>query len=218
MPFIGYTYTENSLINDCQTLYDIIQSNSSIDYNASTKPANNETTKSTKEYECIIAELENEKIELTEKLNALQSLSLIENINNDSTTTTPNLNGAILLDSNVSKDLALKLDQSQQALLNSNEQCAQLNLKLNEMTSMYETVKQNELEEKNKIKHLERSVRALKIEKDQLFTVNISNFSFLFKKHLNIFFFFILTSKYSIYRNELTCKPKTYLRRRINVS
>lgn len=218
MPFIGYTYTENSLINDCQTLYDIIQSNSSIDYNASTKPVNNETTKSTKEYECIIAELENEKIELTEKLNALQSLSLIENINNDSTTTTPNLNGAILLDSNVSKDLALKLDQSQQALLNSNEQCAQLNLKLNEMTSMYETVKQNELEEKNKIKHLERSVRALKIEKDQLFTVNISNFSFLFKKHLNIFFFFILTSKYSIYRNELTCKPKTYLRRRINVS
>ncbi len=218
MPFIGYTYTENSLINDCQTLYDIIQSNSSIDYNASTKPANNETTKSTKEYECIIAELENEKIELTEKLNALQSLSLIENINNDSTTTTPNLNGAILLDSNVSKDLALKLDQSQQALLNSNEQCAQLNLKLNEMTSMYETVKQNELEEKNKIKHLERSVRALKIEKDQLFTVNISNFSFLFKKHLNIFFFIILTSKYSIYRNELTCKPKTYLRRRINVS
>jgi hypothetical protein len=218
LPFIGYTYTENSLINDCQTLYDIIQSNSSIDYNASTKPANNETTKSTKEYECIIAELENEKIELTEKLNALQSLSLIENINNDSTTTTPNLNGAILLDSNVSKDLALKLDQSQQALLNSNEQCAQLNLKLNEMTSMYETVKQNELEEKNKIKHLERSVRALKIEKDQLFTVNISNFSFLFKKHLNIFFFFILTSKYSIYRNELTCKPKTYLRRRINVS
>ena len=218
MPFIGYTYTENSLINDCQTLYDIIQSNSSIDYNASTKPANNETTKSTKEYECIIAELENEKIELTEKLNALQSLSLIENINNDSTTTTPNLNGAILLDSKVSKDLALKLDQSQQALLNSNEQCAQLNLKLNEMTSMYETVKQNELEEKNKIKHLERSVRALKIEKDQLFTVNISNFSFLFKKHLNIFFFIILTSKYSIYRNELTCKPKTYLRRRINVS
>ena len=52
----------------------------------------------------------------------------------------------------------------------SNEQIAQLNLKLNEMTTMYENSKQNELDEKNKIKHLERSVRALKIEKDQLFT------------------------------------------------
>ena len=194
LPFIGYTYTENSLINDCQSLYDIIQSNNSIDYanstaNKSTTPLTQTSeTKSNKDYECIIAQLENDKIELTTKLNSLQSVSLLStknNTNNESTLTlnapsTPTaLNGsgeinepAATASDIVTKELTLKLDQSQQALVACTEQIAQLNVNLNEMTCMYETAKQNELEEKNKIKHLERSVRALKIEKDQLFTVS----------------------------------------------
>ncbi len=52
------------------------------------------------------------------------------------------------------------------------EQLLHSNTKLDELISIYETTKQSEIEEKNKTKHLERSVRALKIEKDQLFTVS----------------------------------------------
>jgi hypothetical protein len=51
------------------------------------------------------------------------------------------------------------------------EQLQQTNSKLVEITGLYETAKQAELDEKNKNKHLERSTRALKIEKDQLFSV-----------------------------------------------
>ena len=192
LPFIGYTYTENSLINDCQSLYDLIQSNNSHEYAAATSASDNKTTtnepvKSNKEYECIIAQLETDKLDLTTKLNALQSLKHTNESSNAASAVTE-LNGDT--DSpDITKELAFKLDQSQQALLVCNEQIGQLNVKLNEMTSMYETAKQNEVEEKNKIKHLERSVRALKIEKDQLFTVIKLHFKRLLLLEEKIYFF-----------------------------
>jgi serine/threonine-protein kinase MRCK len=43
-----------------------------------------------------------------------------------------------------------------------------LSFNLNELNNLYETSKQAELEEKNRAKLLDRSVRALKIEKEQL--------------------------------------------------
>jgi serine/threonine-protein kinase MRCK len=149
LPFIGYTYTENSLLNDCQSLFDLINSKSDILLNSSNNNINN-TNES-----IIINQLENEKKELLAKLAILQQQQQQQE-------PTINLNN--------NDEINFKLDQSQLMLNASNEQISQLNLKLNEMTTMYENSKQNELDEKNKIKHLERSVRALKIEKDQLFT------------------------------------------------
>ncbi len=43
-----------------------------------------------------------------------------------------------------------------------------MSFNLNELNNLYETSKQAELEEKNRAKLLDRSVRALKIEKEQL--------------------------------------------------
>lgn len=45
---------------------------------------------------------------------------------------------------------------------------AKLTSQLDEITNLYESTKQLEVEERNKNKHLERTVRALKIEKEQL--------------------------------------------------
>ena len=63
-------------------------------------------------------------------------------------------------------DIKIKLEKTIESL---NEKILHLNGNLNEMTNLYETAKQNELDEKTKIKHSERSLRAIKIEKDQLF-------------------------------------------------
>jgi len=79
------------------------------------------------------------------------------------------------------------------------EQLLHSNTKLDELTSIYETTKQSEIEEKNKTKHLERSVRALKIEKDQLFTVSslFLDFSHLVPtSHCRSCLFFFFSSKY----------------------
>jgi len=60
----------------------------------------------------------------------------------------------------------LKLEKTIESL---NEKILHLNANLNEMTNLYEMTKQSELDEKTKNKHTERSLRAIKIEKDQLF-------------------------------------------------
>jgi len=71
-----------------------------------------------------------------------------------------------------SDEFKLMYEQTQVIVAALKEQLLHSNTKLDELTSIYETTKQSEIEEKNKTKHLERSVRALKIEKDQLFTVS----------------------------------------------
>jgi hypothetical protein len=76
--------------------------------------------------------------------------------------------------SNQLNELKLKYEQSELNCENLKEQLSQSNNKLNEITNLYELTKQHELDEKNKNKHLERSIRALKIEKDQLFAVIIT--------------------------------------------
>jgi len=71
-----------------------------------------------------------------------------------------------------SDEFKLMYEQTQAIVAALKEQLLHSNTKLDELSSVYETTKQSEIEEKNKTKHLERSVRALKIEKDQLFTVS----------------------------------------------
>ena len=75
--------------------------------------------------------------------------------------------------SNQLNEYQVKYEQSQLMMESLKEQLAHSNSRLNELGSLYETSKQNEADEKTKTKHLERSVRALKIEKDQLFTVRL---------------------------------------------
>jgi DNA repair exonuclease SbcCD ATPase subunit len=62
-----------------------------------------------------------------------------------------------------------ELQTSQQACLLLKDQVNKLNIRLKEMTSLQETTKQNEQDEKNKCKNHERTIRTMKIEKDQLF-------------------------------------------------
>ena len=107
LPFIGYTYTENSLLNDCQSLFDLINSKSDILLNSSNNNINN-TNES-----IIINQLENEKKELLAKLAILQQQQQEPTIN-----------------LNNNDEINFKLDQSQLMLNASNEQIAQLNLKL----------------------------------------------------------------------------------------
>jgi chromosome segregation ATPase len=71
----------------------------------------------------------------------------------------------------LNEELKSRLEKSQQSIDVLNEQIIQLNIKLGEMKNAYEQTKQSELDERNKNKHLEKSVRALKIEKDQLLMV-----------------------------------------------
>ncbi len=120
------------------------------------------------EYQDLISRLEQEKLELTSKLKMYQKKT------NDSDeidgkadeTSTDNSEASQSL-----KDLQAKLDQSQKTIDVFKEQISQLNTQLNEMNNIYETTKQSELDERNKIKHLDRSVRALKLEKEQMVSV-----------------------------------------------
>jgi hypothetical protein len=73
----------------------------------------------------------------------------------------------------LNQELKSRLEKSQQSIDALNEQIIQLNIKLGEMKNAYEQSKQSELDERNKNKHLEKSVRAFKIEKDQLLMVII---------------------------------------------
>ena len=183
-----------SLLNDCHSLLDYInfeQKNKLYDINRTNKleiiSSNSElvdntisvdnsiinSKKTNLEYESIITQLENEKFELISKLKILSQTQTITTRNEADNTSNTNIETLITINQEDHlaelKDLKVKLEQSQQAIDLLRDQLVQGNTKLNEMTSLYETTKQSEVDEKNKIKHLERSVRALKIEKDQLF-------------------------------------------------
>ena len=148
-----------------------------------TDPNPNQNKSSHSEYESIIVQLENDKLELIAKLNELQQNRhiTVNESNQSKITTIDALTPApIEITSTVStvseKDetefdsnneaTKLKLEKTIESL---NEKILHLNANLNEMTNLYEMTKQSELDEKTKNKHTERSLRAIKIEKDQLF-------------------------------------------------
>lgn len=123
------------------------------------------------EYQKKISKLEEEKNELSEKLKNLQinsnkneekSFQSLTKLEEESSSSSE------LIQNESLKELKIKLDLNQQSNDLLKEQINRLNLNLNEMTNLYETSKQAELEEKNKTKQLDRSLRALKIEKEQL--------------------------------------------------
>lgn len=200
-------------MNDCHSLIEFIDFGlkkarliSSLNGDAAAKPittssqAENEEKirQLTKTYEAMISKLENEKHELTSRLNVISTTTTTtERINgqsehddsmmgldgDDEKTVTTTTITAVISESKSQPEvdeLKAKLDASEKTIDTLKEQLVQLNVKLNEMTSTYETTRQTELDEKNKIKHLERAVRSSKIEKDQLLLVN-------FFTHFNIF-------------------------------
>ena len=135
-------------------------------------PALADTKKSHQEYETIIAQLENEKLELIAQLSRTNqaegpieakssALAELTPSTIEITSTSPAEDHQTPISSD---ELKRKLEKTIEHL---NEQALHLNGKLNEMTNLYEAAKQNELDEKNKIKHMDRSLKALKIEKDQ---------------------------------------------------
>lgn len=185
LPFIGFTYTENSLLNDCHSLLDFInienkiktaqniapKDSSETSQNKSDTPLSNEQNN---EYLAIISQLETEKLELTAQLNAYQTKesnietltpssieitsTTITTINPDDQTTTE------ITQTTETTEIKLNLETTIDTL---NEKIVHLNSKLKEYES---SAKQSELEEKQKAKHVERALKALKSEKDQLFT------------------------------------------------
>lgn len=176
-----------SLLNDCHSLMDCIElslknklnnSNAtsliSSDINTSENLANNKPETIVSQYELRIATLESEKRDLLAQLNnqtqsltgTIESLTITATIN-ESSNATPDM-----------IELKQKLELSEKLVDGLREQAIQLSAKVNEMTSLYETTKQIELDEKNKIKHLERSIRALKIEKGIKQQKNFSKFYF----------------------------------------
>jgi len=195
--------TFKSLLNDCHSILNLINNEQKIASSLSslhqisnnpessqinlktteTDPNPNQNKSSHSEYESIIVQLENDKLELIAKLNELQQNRhiTVNESNQSKITTIDALTPApIEITSTVStvseKDetefdsnneaTKLKLEKTIESL---NEKILHLNANLNEMTNLYEMTKQSELDEKTKNKHTERSLRAIKIEKDQLF-------------------------------------------------
>lgn len=129
------------------------------------------------EYETQIANLEAENRVLLAQITAItasQQQKQQEEVNDGqttttTTTTTTNADSLTIMgtvnESAETGELRQKLEASERVVETLREQVRDLGLKLTEMTGLYEGAKQAELDEKNKIKHLERSVRALKIEK-----------------------------------------------------
>ena len=70
------------------------------------------------------------------------------------------------------EELRKRAEQSHQTSEVFKEQIVQLNNKLNDMTNLYETTSKTLLEEKNKLKQSDRSLKTLKSEKDNLLTVS----------------------------------------------
>jgi chromosome segregation ATPase len=132
------------------------------------------TSDKTAEYEVQIANLEAENRVLLAQISAIAA--------SKSTSTTTNANGveeklesltitATVSESSSSTELSemrQRVETSEKTVESLREQVRDLGSKLTEMTGLYESAKQAELDEKNKYKHLDRSMRAMKIEKDQL--------------------------------------------------
>jgi serine/threonine-protein kinase MRCK len=190
---------KQSLLNDCHSLIDFIdfegkskvsneaisfklnktdiiikEKNKNIDFTEATIEISDSVVNDINliEYQKKISKLEEEKYELSEKLKNLQ----LNSVKSDEKFLNPltNVEGNELLnESNQNeslKELKIKLDLNQQSNDLMKDQISRLNFNLNEITNLYETTKQNELEEKNRVKHLDRSIRTLKIEKEQLIT------------------------------------------------
>lgn len=130
------------------------------------------TSDKTAEYEVQIANLEAENRVLLAQISAIAA--------SKSTTTTTNANGveekleSLTITATVSEsstelsEMRQRVETSEKTVESLREQVRDLGSKLTEMTGLYESAKQAELDEKNKYKHLDRSMRAMKIEKDQL--------------------------------------------------
>ena len=133
------------------------------------------TSDKTAEYEVQIANLEAENRVLLAQISAIAA--------SKSTSTTTNANGveekleSLTITATVSEssssstelsEMRQRVETSEKTVESLREQVRDLGSKLTEMTGLYESAKQAELDEKNKYKHLDRSMRAMKIEKDQL--------------------------------------------------
>lgn len=126
--------------------------------------------KSSTEYESQISNLEAENRVLLAQISALSSS---QQTTTESLTITNESTGATAMAATTatttttteSIELRQKLELSERTVDLLREQVRDLGLKLAEMTGLYESAKQAELDEKNKLKHLDRSIRALKIEK-----------------------------------------------------
>jgi serine/threonine-protein kinase MRCK len=166
LPFIGFTFTENSILNDCNSIIDLILKNN--DSNASLQDS---------DFKLIVHKLESENKELLKRLEIYESNSNYKIVNNYNDNINKDGLGEDNLDSNVNNennnDLVLANNNLLRQLNENKLLVDELNAKLNEMTQMYEALKQNELEQKNKIKHLERSLRAFKSEKEELMAVRL---------------------------------------------
>lgn len=137
-----------------------------------TESAATTTSDKTAEYEVQIANLEAENRVLLAQISAIAA--------SKSTSTTTNANGveekleSLTITATVSEsstelsEMRQRVETSEKTVESLREQVRDLGSKLTEMTGLYESAKQAELDEKNKYKHLDRSMRAMKIEKDQL--------------------------------------------------
>jgi hypothetical protein len=166
-----------SLLNDCHSLFDCIEL--SIKNKAKREAAasvavsaveSNETSKeesSSEKFELQIANLEAENRVLLAQIATFAQQKQQDNSTRvESVTITTSLSESV---SSEVVDLRQKLESSERLVESLRDQAKDLGVKLAEMTGLYETAKQAELDEKNKIKHLDRSIRALKIEKGTCF-------------------------------------------------
>jgi serine/threonine-protein kinase MRCK len=183
LPFVGFTFTENCFLNDCHSLVDFL--------NLDNKPVamevdscSNGESERIEEYKQLVAKLEKEKQELVAQLNSTTVTMTTTSV--DVVVVAASADGVDLVDSTADDEKMIQSGEKQDIVSSSNEHevnelkeqleasknlIEDLNGKLSEVNNAYDIIKQAELDQKNKIKHLERNLRALKNEKDELYTV-----------------------------------------------